>query len=71
MSTEQKGNKLNEPAYTRSGKLLNKPIFGENGELLTSEGPKGEPLWKKKKKLNEEDGKNNSLNESQSCNIRG
>lgn len=43
-----------------SGELL-KPILPE-GELIVSEGPKGEPLWKKKKKLNE-DGREETLNE--------
>jgi hypothetical protein len=33
------------------------------GDMLVSEGPKGDPLWKKKKKLNEQDGENNQLNE--------
>lgn len=61
MSTEQKGEKLNEPVFSRTGKLLNRPL--PEGELLVSEGPKGDPLWKKKKKLNEEDGKQSTLNE--------
>jgi hypothetical protein len=33
------------------------------GDLLTNEGPSGNPLWKKKKKLNEDDGSDNMLNE--------
>jgi len=33
------------------------------GELIVSEAPKGDPLWKKKKKLNENDNENNTLNE--------
>lgn len=33
------------------------------GDLLVSEGPSGDPLWKKKKKLNENDNENNTLNE--------
>jgi hypothetical protein len=61
MSTENKGEKLNEPVYSRTGKLLNRPL--PEGELLVSEAPTGNPLWKKKKKINEEDEKNISLNE--------
>ncbi len=33
------------------------------GDLLVSEGPTGSKLWKKKKKLNEDDDANNTLNE--------
>ena len=61
MSTEQKGNTMNEPVYSRTGKLLNKPL--PEGDLLKTEAPTGNPLWKKKKKLNEEDGKKITLNE--------
>lgn len=61
MSTEQKGNTMNEPVYSRTGKLLNRPL--PEGDLLKTEGPEGDPLWKKKKKLNEGDGKEQMLNE--------
>jgi hypothetical protein len=61
MSTEHKGKELNEPVFSRTGKLLNRPL--PEGDLLVSEGPKGEQLWKKKKKINEENGKSNTLNE--------
>lgn len=61
MSTERDGERLNEPVYSRTGKLLKKRL--PEGELLVSEAPTGNPLWKKKKKLNEEDGKTNTLNE--------
>jgi hypothetical protein len=33
------------------------------GELLVSEAPEGDPLWKKKKKLNEDGEEEKSLNE--------
>lgn len=42
------------------GKLLKKE---EKGDLIVSEGPKGNPLWKNKKKLNENETENNTLNE--------
>jgi hypothetical protein len=61
MSTEQKGEKLNEPVFSRTGKLLNRPL--PEGDLLKTEAPTGNKLWKKKKKLNEENGKNITLNE--------
>jgi hypothetical protein len=61
MSTEKKGEKLNEPVYSRTGKLLNRPL--PEGDLLKTEAPTGNPLWKKKKKINEEDEKNITLNE--------
>lgn len=70
MSMEQKGNTMNEPVYTRSGKLLNRPIFDEERDLLVSEAPDGTPLWKKKEKLNEGDRKRNTLNETNIRDIR-
>jgi hypothetical protein len=33
------------------------------GELLVNETPDGDPLWKKKKKLNEDDTEEKMLNE--------
>lgn len=43
------------------GELIKDKIEGEmlkdeklKGDLIVSEGPKGNPLWKKKKKINEE-----------------
>ena len=33
------------------------------GDLLVSEGPEGDPLWKKKKKLNEDESSEKMLNE--------
>ena len=61
MSTEKKGEQLNEPVFSKTGKLLNRPL--PEGELLVSEAPTGNKLWKKKKNLNEEDGKQTTLNE--------
>ncbi len=66
MSTEHKGNMIRD--IPPSGEMLKKRL--PEGEMLVSEGPKGDPLWKKKKKLNEENGKLNTLNESCSFNIK-
>lgn len=49
MSKEYKGELLRN---RKKGELLKDKPLGE-GDLIVSEGPKGEPLWKKKKKLNE------------------
>jgi hypothetical protein len=61
MSTEHKGNSLNEPVFSKTGKLLNRPL--PEGDLLKTEGPEGDPLWKKKKKLNEDGSEEKMLNE--------
>lgn len=68
MSTEHKGETMNEPVYSKTGKLFNRPIA--EGDLLVSESPKGDPLWKNKKKINEDDEKQNTLNENSFCNFR-
>lgn len=61
MSTEHKGEEMNEPVFSKTGKLLRGKL--PEGDMLVSEGPKGEKLWKKKKKLNEDDGSTKTLNE--------
>jgi hypothetical protein len=58
MATQHNGEYLKD---TIEGKPL-KDVLPE-GDLLVSEGPKGDPLWKKKKKLNEGDDSDNMLNE--------
>lgn len=58
MSTEHKGNIIRD---IPDGKML-KDIVAE-GELIVSEAPNGDPLWKKKKKLNEEEEEGSVLNE--------
>ena len=57
MSTEHKGNLIRD---IPDGKLLKDEV---EGDLLVSEAPEGEPLWKKKKKLNEDDDSEKTLNE--------
>lgn len=59
MSIEYKGDMIRD---IPSGKLLKKKPLPE-GELLVSEAPTGDALWKKKKKLNEEEKENQALNE--------
>jgi len=58
MAKEYKGTLLKD---TIDGEML-KDILPE-GEMIVSEGPKGEPLWKKKKKLNEDEEGPQRLNE--------
>ena len=58
MSTEHKGNMIRD---IPQGEMLKDKVT--EGELLVSEAPTGNALWKKKKKLNEEDGEGNVLNE--------
>jgi hypothetical protein len=58
MATQHNGEYLKDKI---DGKPL-KDVLPE-GDLLVSEGPKGDPLWKKKKKLNEGDDSDNMLNE--------
>lgn len=57
MSTEHKGNIIRD---IPDGKIL-KDVT--EGDLLVSEAPNGDPLWKKKKKLNEEEDDSRVLNE--------
>lgn len=59
MSTQHKGNMIRD---IPDGKMLKDKL--PEGEMIVSEGPKGDPLWKKKKKLNEQDTENTQLNES-------
>jgi len=59
MSTEHKGNMIRD---IPDGEMLKDKVA--EGDLLVSEGPKGDPLWKKKKKLNEEEEGPKSLNET-------
>lgn len=60
MSTKLKGNMIRDIPH--DGKLLKNRL--PEGELLVSEGPEGEALWKKKKKLNEDETEGNVLNET-------
>ena len=59
MSTEHKGNMIRDIPH--EGKPL-KDVLPE-GELIVSEGPDGDPLWKKKRKLNEDGQEEKMLNE--------
>ena len=59
MSTERRGEYLKDKKP--EGDLLKK--LKPEGDLLVSEGPDGEPLWKKKKKLNENGSEAPPLNE--------
>lgn len=59
MATERKGEYLKD--RKPKGDILKKLI--PEGDLLVSEGPEGEPLWKKKKKLNEDGSEAGPLNE--------
>lgn len=59
MSKEYDKEKYLKDKKTKKDML--EPVIPE-GELIVSEGPKGEKLWKKKKKINEED-KKETLNE--------
>lgn len=58
MSTEHKGKMIRD---IPDGEPL-KDVLPE-GDLLTNEGPDGLPLWKKKKKLNEDGSEEKMLNE--------
>ena len=58
MSIEHKGNMIRD---IPKGSMLKDRVA--EGDLLVSEGPTGSKLWKKKKKLNEDEMENNSLNE--------
>jgi hypothetical protein len=58
MAKEYKGTLIKDKV---DGEML-KDILPE-GDMIVSEGPKGEPLWKKKKKLNEEEENQQRLNE--------
>lgn len=58
MSTEHKGNMIRD---IPKGDMLKDKL--PEGEMLVSEGPQGKALWKKKKKLNEQDGEQTALNE--------
>jgi len=58
MSIEHKGNMIRD---IPKGSMLKDRVA--EGDLLVSEAPTGNPLWKKKKKLNEDEMENNSLNE--------
>ena len=57
MSTKHKGNMIRD---IPQGDMLKDKL--PEGELLVSEAPKGDPLWKKKKKLNEDGEEDMSLN---------
>lgn len=57
MSIEHKGEVIKDEI---DGDLLKDKL--PEGDMIVSEGPKGNPLWKKKNKLNE-DKNENKLNE--------
>jgi hypothetical protein len=59
MATEHKGNMIRD--IPPDGKPLTNVL--PEGDLLANEGPEGDPLWKKKKKLNEDEGSEKMLNE--------
>lgn len=58
MSTEHKGNMIRD---IPDGEMLKDKL--PEGDMIVSEAPTGSPLWKKKKKMNEENGKSITLNE--------
>ena len=58
MSTIKKGNMIRD---IPQGEMLKDRL--PEGDMLVSEAPTGNPLWKKKKKLNEDEMENNTLNE--------
>lgn len=60
MSTKYKGDMIRDIPELDSPLLKNKL---PEGEMLVSEGPTGNPLWKKKKKLNEADSEDELLTE--------
>ena len=60
MSTEHKGNMIRD--IPPDGEMSKPRPLGA-GDLLVSEAPEGEPLWKKKKKINEDETEGNCLNE--------
>lgn len=59
MSKELKGNLIRD---IPDGEMLKNEQ--KEGDLLVSEAPTGNPLWKKKKKLNEDDDADQILNEA-------
>lgn len=59
MSKELKGNLIRD---IPDGEMLKDKVA--EGDLLVSEAPTGNPLWKKKKKLNEDDDADRILNEA-------
>ncbi len=59
MSTEHKGNMIRD---IPQGEMLKDNVA--EGEMIVSEGPRGDALWKKKKKLNEEGADEKQLNET-------
>ena len=59
MSTQYKGDMIRD---IPDGKMLSDEK--KEGDLLVSEAPTGNPLWKKKKKLNEDDETDKILNEA-------
>ncbi len=60
MSTEHKGNMIRD-IPDADGEMLKNKL--PEGDMLVSEAPKGDPLWKKKKKLNEDETEATTLNE--------
>jgi len=61
MSIQYDGNNQIRDIPEYDGEMIKDKL--PEGEMLVSEGPKGNKLWKKKKKLNEEDGCLTPLNE--------
>lgn len=59
MSKELKGNLIRD---IPDGEMLKNEQ--REGDLLVSEAPEGEALWKKKKKINEDDEADKILNEA-------
>jgi hypothetical protein len=59
MSKEYKGDMIRD---IPDGKMLKDEK--QKGDLLVSEAPNGNPLWKKKKKINETDDVDKILNEA-------
>lgn len=59
MSKELKGNLIRD---IPDGEMLKNEQ--KDGDLLVSEAPTGNPLWKKKKKINEDDEVDKILNEA-------
>jgi len=59
MSKELKGNLIRD---IPDGEMLKNEQ--REGDLLVSEAPEGDPLWKKKKKINEDDEADKILNEA-------
>jgi len=59
MSTQHKGDMIRD---IPDGEMLKDEVV--EGERLVSEAPKGDALWKKKKKLNEDGTDEHQLNET-------